>query len=167
MRRNPAELALGIDLGGTKILTAVATSDGEVLSRDYTETSAEKGYKAVIESIVASANRALVQAGISVGKLAAVGIGAAGLSSPEAGVLFTSPHLPGWHDVPLRDAIEKKLGKKTFLTNDANAAALGELYFGAARGARNFIYVTISTGIGGGIVIDGKIYAGALGTAGE
>lgn len=167
MRRNSAELALGVDLGGTKILTAVANSNGELLSRDYTETSAEKGYKVVIESIVASANRALVQAGKSVGELAAIGIGAAGLSNPETGVLFTSPNLPGWHDVPLRDAIEKKLSKKTFLTNDANAAALGELYFGVARGAHNFIYVTISTGIGGGIIINGKIYAGALGTAGE
>jgi glucokinase len=167
MRRNSAEVALGIDLGGTKILTAVANSNGELLSRDYTETSAEKGYKAVIESIVESANRALVQAGMSASELAAIGIGAAGLSNPETGVLFTSPNLPGWRDVPLRDAIEEKLGKKTFLTNDANAAALGELYFGAARGARNFIYVTISTGIGGGIIIDGKIYAGALGTAGE
>ena len=167
MRRNSAGLALGIDLGGTKILTAVATSNGELLSRDYTETSAEKGYKAVIELIVESANRALVQAGMSASELAAIGIGAAGLSNPEIGVLFTSPNLPGWHDVPLRDAIEEKMGKKTFLTNDANAAALGELYFGAARGARNFVYVTISTGIGGGIIIGGKIYAGALGTAGE
>jgi glucokinase len=67
----------------------------------------------------------------------------------------------------LRDILQERLGKKTFLTNDANAAALGEFYFGAARGVRNFIYITISTGIGGGIVIDGKIYTGAIGIAGE
>jgi glucokinase len=67
----------------------------------------------------------------------------------------------------LRDIIQDKLGKKAFLINDANAAALGEFYFGAARGIRNFIYITLSTGIGGGIVIDGKIYTGAIGTAGE
>ncbi|MFQ5874760.1 MAG: ROK family protein, partial [Dehalococcoidia bacterium] len=89
------------------------------------------------------------------------------LSDPETGVLFTSPNLPGWRGVPLRDIIEKRLGKKTFLINDANAAAIGELCFGGARGARNFLYITISTGIGGGVVIEGKIFTGAAGAAGE
>ena len=99
--------------------------------------------------------------------LSAIGLGAPGLSNPETGILFTSPNLPGWKDVPLRDIIEKEMGKKVFLINDANAAALGEMYFGAGRSARNFIYITISTGIGGGIIIDGKIYTGSSGTAGE
>jgi glucokinase len=164
-RREP--LTLGIDLGGTKILTAVANSKGKMLSRDHSITPAEKGHKAVIRSVLESVDHVLNQAHVTVSELEAIGIGAPGLSNPETGVLFTSPNLPGWKDVPLRDIIENELGKKTFLINDANAAALGELYFGAAKGARDFIYVTISTGIGGGIVIDGKIYTGALGTAGE
>jgi glucokinase len=160
-------LILGIDLGGTKILTAVTNSQGKMLSRDHSITPAKKGREAVIQSILDSAHRALEQADVAISELTAVSIGAPGLSNPETGVLFTSPNLPGWRDVPLRDIMQERLGKKTFLINDANAAALGEFYFGAARGARNFIYITLSTGIGGGIVIDGEIYSGAIGVAGE
>jgi len=160
-------LILGIDLGGTKILTAVTNSQGKMLSRDHSITPAPKGYEAVIQSILESAHRALEQANVAISELTAIGVGAPGLSNPETGILFTSPNLPGWWDVPLRDIMQERLGKKTFLINDANAAALGEFYFGAAQSARNFIYITLSTGIGGGIVIDGKIYSGAIGAAGE
>ncbi len=167
MCENADDLILGIDLGGTKILTAVANSQGEILSRDHSITPAKKGHEAVIQSILESAYRALEQADVAISALIAIGVGAPGISNPETGILFTSPNLPGWRDVPLRDIMQERLGKKTFLINDANAAALGELYFGAAQGARNFIYITISTGIGGGIIIDGKIYIGAIGAAGE
>ncbi len=167
MCENADDLILGVDLGGTKILTAVANSQGKMLSRDHSITPAKKGHEAVIQSILDSAHRVLAQANIAISALTAIGVGAPGISNPETGILFTSPNLPGWRGVPLRDIIQERLGKKTFLINDANAAALGELYFGAARGARNFIYITISTGIGGGIVIDGKIYGGAIGAAGE
>jgi len=167
MPRNPEPLSLGIDLGGTKILTAVATAQGRMLSRDHSVTPATKGQEAVVQSILESIGRALEQAGIAAPQLNAIGVGAPGLSNPETGILFTSPNLPGWRDVPLRDIIEKELGKKAFLINDANAAALGELYFGAAKGAHHFIYITISTGIGGGIIVDGEVYTGSIGTAGE
>ena len=167
MPRNPEPLSLGIDLGGTKILTAVATAQGRMLSRDHSVTPATKGQEAVVQSILESIGRALEQAGIATPQLSAIGVGAPGLSNPETGILFTSPNLPGWRDVPLRDIMEKELGKKAFLINDANAAALGELYFGAAKGAHHFIYITISTGIGGGIIIDGEVYTGSIGTAGE
>jgi len=160
-------LALGIDLGGTKILTAVANAEGKMLSRDHSITPATEGPPAVVRSILESVGRALDQANIVVADLTTIGIGAPGLSNPETGILFTSPNLPGWKDVRLRNIVEKELGKKAFLINDANAAAVGELYFGAGRGARNFIYITVSTGIGGGIIIDGKIYTGSIGTAGE
>jgi glucokinase len=164
---NADDLILGIDLGGTKILTAVTDSQGNMLSREHSITPASKGRETVIQSILDSAHSALKQAGIAISEIFAIGIGAPGISNPETGILFTSPNLPGWQDVPLRDIIQSRLGKKAFLINDANAAALGEFYFGAARGARNFIYITLSTGIGGGIVIDGKIYSGAIGAAGE
>ena len=167
MKENSEAFFLGIDLGGTKILTAIVDPAGNMLSRDHSVTPAAKGSDAVIQSILNSVNRALEQSALSPASLRAVGVGAPGLSNPETGVLFTSPNLPGWEDVPLREIIEESLGKKAYLINDANAAALGELYFGAARGARNFIYLTVSTGIGGGIVIDEKIYPGSRGTAGE
>jgi glucokinase len=167
MTKKPDALALGIDLGGTKILTAVANAEGKMLARDHSITPASEGPTAVIQSILESAGRALEQAQITATDLAAIGVGAPGLSNPETGILFTSPNLPDWKDVPLHDIIERELGKKAFLINDANAAALGELFFGAGRGAKDFIYVTLSTGIGGGIIIDGKIYTGSIGTAGE
>jgi len=160
-------LVLSVDLGGSKILTAVVNSKGNMLSRDHSVTPAAKGPEAVIQAILESIQRTLNQASISAAELEAICLGAPGLSNPETGVVFTSPHLPGWKDVPLRDIIRGKTGIKTILINDANAAAFGELCFGAAKGARNFIYITLSTGIGGGIIIDGRIYAGYLGTAGE
>jgi glucokinase len=167
MSENHGTLILGIDLGGTKILTAVANDKGKMLSRDHSITPANEGHQAVVRSILESVSRALDQAHIDAADLSAIGLGAPGLSDPETGILFTSPNLPGWEDVPLRDIVEKELGKKVFLINDANAAAVGELHFGAGRGARNFIYITVSTGIGGGIIIDGKIYTGSTGMAGE
>jgi len=167
MGENHDTLILGIDLGGTKILTAVVNAQGKMLSRDHSITPAKEGQEAVVKSILESTSRALGQAHIAAADLVAIGLGAPGLSNPETGILFTSPNLPGWKDVHLRDIIEKELGKKAFLINDANAAAIGELFFGAARGTRNFIYVTVSTGIGGGIIVDGKIYTGSIGMAGE
>lgn len=164
---NADDLILGVDLGGTKILTAVTNSQGKMLSRDHSITPAREGREAVIGSILEAVHRASEQACVAVSDLTAIGVGAPGLVNPDAGTVLTSPHLAGWRDVPLRDIMQERLGKKTFLINDANAAALGELCFGAARRARDFIYVTLSTGIGGGIVIDGKIYSGAIGTAGE
>jgi len=160
-------LILGVDLGGTKILTAVTDSEGKMLSRDHHITPAQKGHEAVIQSILESAHRVLEQANVAISELTAIGVGAPGLSNPETGILFTSPNLPGWRNVPLKDIMQERLGKRTFVINDANAAALGEFYFGAARGVRNFIYITLSTGIGGGIITDGKIYSGASGAAGE
>jgi len=161
------DLVLGIDLGGSKILTAVVGAQGRMLSSDRSHTPAVEGHEAVIDAILESAHRALEQAEVSASELLAVGAGAPGLVNPWTGIVATSPHLPGWRDVPLRDMIQDGLGKETFLINDANAAALGELRFGAARGVRSFVYITVSTGIGGGVVIDGEIYSGATGTAGE
>jgi len=167
MYESADDLILGVDLGGSKILTAVVRSGGEILSSDESATRATQGREIVIQSILDSAHSAVKEANYTIAEISAVGIGAPGISNPEAGILFTSPNLPGWRNVLLRDIIQNELDKKTFLINDANAAALGELYFGAAQGTHNFIYITLSTGIGGGIVINGKIYTGAIGTAGE
>ena len=160
-------LTLGIDLGGSKVLAAVVDPQGKMLSSHENVTPATSEREILIQSVVNSAHRALSQAGIGISEVCAIGVGAAGISNPEAGILFTSPNLPGLRNVLLRDIMQDRLGKKTFLINDADAAALGELYFGAARNIRNFIYITLSTGIGGGIIIDGKIYSGAIGIAGE
>lgn len=158
---------IGIDLGGSKILSAVIDSTGYIVASDYRPTQPEKGVKAVIENILRSARNASVKSRIPLEKMAAIGLGAPGISNPETGIIFRSPNLPDWHDVPLRDIVADRLQKRVFLINDANAAALGEMAYGAAKGCRNFLYITISTGIGGGIIINGKLYTGATGIAGE
>jgi glucokinase len=164
-KRDP--LTLGIDLGGTKILTSIVNPQGEMLSWVQTITPAAKEPEGVIEAMLASARRAFEEASIEMDMVTAVGVGAPGPVDLEVGILVTPPNLPGWKDVPLRDILQEKLKKQVFLINDASAAALGEYYFGAAKGVNHFIYVTISTGIGGGIVIDGKILNGYKGMAGE
>lgn len=167
MKKNARDLVLGIDLGGTKVLTGVVNSRGEVISCDRDITPVAEGQEAVVETIVESANRSIKVAGASTKNLVAAGIGIPGPSNPKTGILFTSPHLPGWCDVPIRSIMQDALGVNAFLINDANAAAVGELHCGAARGARNMIYITVSTGIGSGVIIDGEIYTGTSGTAGE
>jgi glucokinase len=167
MEKSSNDLALGIDLGGTKILTAVVNTKGEIISKDHSITPASRGKEAVLQSIQKSAERVIRHAGITLEDITAVGVGAPGPSNPDTGILFASPNLPGWSDVPLGDIIEKKLGVRSFIINDANAAAFGEFYFGAARSVCNFIYITISTGIGGGIFIEKKLYTGSVGTAAE
>jgi len=158
---------LGIDLGGTKILSAVVDEGGKLLARDHSVTPAEKGEKAVLKAIERSVARALEQAGMDVSETLAVGIGAPGPSNPNTGVLFRSPNLPGWKDVHVTDILEDMFRKQAFLVNDANAAALAEHRMGSGRGARNLIYITVSTGIGGGVIIDNRLYTGSIGTAGE
>ncbi len=164
--RLPA-VAVVADIGGTKVLAAVVAADGTVLGRTTLPTHAEGGPQAVIDHTVQALRQALEQAGRGSGEMAAIGIACAGLVDIERGVVVASPNLPGWARVPLRERIEAALRVRTFLANDANAAALGEHRFGAGRGANHLIFVTVSTGIGGGLVLGGKLYTGAWGTAGE
>lgn len=161
------DMVLSIDLGGTKILSAVIDTTGTMLARDHSVTPAAHGQEAVIEAIRASVERAVGQARVDLAKMRAVGIGAPGPSNPEKGILFTSPNLPGWRNVPIRDIVESLFHKRTFLINDANAAALAEHRFGAGRNTRNMIYITVSTGIGGGVIIDDRLMTGSIGTAAE
>lgn len=159
--------ALAVDLGGTKIIAAVVIPDGQVVSRNYCLTLATRGQKAVTERLMSAVNEVLVRAKLNNSELAGIGVAAAGILDAEKGVVTTSPNLPGWHNVPLRDIIAERLGLATFLVNDASAAALGEHRFGAGKGLKNMIYLTVSTGIGGGIIVDGRLYTGTDGCAGE
>lgn len=162
-----ARIAVGVDLGGTKIYTVVATAEGRVLGEDRCPTLAAEGPDAVIARLVASVRRALEQAGISTGQIAGVGISSPGPCDPVRGVVTDAPNLPGWREVPVTHLVGEALGVPALLENDANAACYGEYRFGAGRGLRHIVYVTLGTGIGGGIIIDSKVYEGASGAAGE
>jgi glucokinase len=160
-------LVIGIDLGGTKISTALVDGTGRIIAHDYRETLAAQGQDAVVARMLDAAGDVMARAGVKRSRVAAVGIGAPGPLDVGAGVVVAPPNLPGWDHVPLKQLIEDGLGITTFLENDANAAALGEHRFGAGGGVAHMIYVTVSTGIGGGLILDGKLYHGASGMAGE
>ncbi len=163
------QFIIGIDLGGTKISTALVDDNGAIRALDYREThaSAAEGPPPVIERMLDAARRVMADGKVKPTQVKAVGVGAPGPLDIEAGILISPPNLPGWSRVPLKALIEDGLGIPTFLENDANAAGLGEYRFGAGRGTRHMVYVTVSTGIGGGLILDGKLYHGSSGAAGE
>ena len=161
------KLILGVDLGGTKIATALATAQGEILARGRRPTPAQAGPDAVIKSICATIDKILSAKKLEPSQLLGIGIAAAGIIDSDKGKVVSSPNLPGWHEVPLGDAVEQRFGIPVYLGNDATLAALGEWRFGLKKGIANLIYITVSTGIGGGIIAGGKLYTGACGVAGE
>ncbi len=158
---------IGIDLGGTKIATALVDASGEILAHDRRKTLAREGRDAVVARILESARAVIGEGGVEPPQVTAVGIGAPGPIDLAAGVVVAPPNLPGWDRVPLKQLIESDLGITTFLENDANAAAVGEHRFGAGRGVDHMIYVVVGTGVGGGLILDGRLYHGASGMAGE
>jgi len=158
---------LAIDLGGTQIRAAIISNAGQVMAKERQLTLPGEGPQLVIKRILLTTDRLLSLGNIDSSQLDSISIAAAGAIDLDKGLVTSSPNLPGWHDVPLRDIVGEKYRVNTFLLNDANAAALGEQRFGAGRGVSNLIYLTVSTGIGGGIIIDGELYSGASGGAGE
>jgi glucokinase len=158
---------LAIDLGGTKIFAAIISNKGQVVAREYCLTLADEGPEAVINRIFSAIDHLLSQRNINPSQLDSISIAAAGAIDFDKGLVTSSPHLPGWHDVPLRDIVKEKYKVNTFLINEANAAALGEHYLGVGQGVDNLILLTVGTGIGGGIIINGRLYSGASGSAGE
>jgi len=161
------QVVVGIDLGGTKISTALVESSGRIMAHDYRPTQAAQGQQAVIARMLAAAQQVMAAGGVTPAQVAGVGIGAPGPLELETGLTLSPPNLPGWDRVPLRQIIQDGLDVPAFLENDANAAAMGEYYFGAGRGTRDMIYVTVSTGIGSGLILDGKLYYGTSFMAGE
>ena len=158
---------LGIDLGGTKSLAIVATPDGKILGSSYKETPASEGPEAVADVLIECAVEAAVSAGVRLSQIEAAGFAVAGIVDTRTGIVHVSPNLVGWNNVPVGSMMQKRLSMRCMLVNDANAGALGEMIYGAGVGVKDQMFITISTGIGGGIIIGGKLYTGASGAAGE
>jgi len=159
-------LVVGVDLGGTQIRTAVLRGP-TLLSRVSLMTGKTPSPDRIIPRTYTAIQEALGKAGTTIEQIAGIGISAPGPLDSKTGVIFTPPNLPGWDHVPLRDIFTEHFHIPIFVENDANAAGLGEHMFGAGRGINSLVYITISTGIGGGVIIDGKILEGVSGTAGE
>lgn len=169
MARSPLRrgYVLGIDIGGTKLAAGLVTLEGELVAQDRAPTLAQEGPSPVIGRMVDLCRRVLAQSGVDRREVLAGGVGCGGPLDPVAGVIMEPPNLPGWVDVPLVQRLEDALSMPAYLDNDANAAALGEHRFGAGRGVANMVYLTISTGVGGGVIMGGRLYQGQNGNAGE
>src|SRR5216684_2797600 len=159
-------LAIGVDLGGTNLRIAAVDSTGKVLEKITTSTQVARGRDQVIDEMCAAIQE-VVGKQKSAGELAGIGIGVPGIIEMQTGMLRESPNLPGWHNYPVRDEIQRRLKTTVVLENDANAAALGEKWLGAAAGVDDMCMCTLGTGVGGGVVMHGKIWHGMTGMAGE
>ena len=169
---NPSErYVVGVDLGGTNIVVGVMPEDGtrEIAVRSQ-PTRPETGADGVVDRIVTMIESAIADSIAETGarreQFAGVGIGSPGPLDRARGIVIVTPNL-GWRDFPLRDRVADRVGLPATLDNDANCATLGEWWCGAARGGRNVVGLTIDTGIGGGLILDGKLYHGASDVAGE
>jgi glucokinase len=158
---------IGVDLGGTNIVVgAVAAADGRTLAVRSQATRSELGAESIVSRIGEMVDEVRAETSIDARAFLGVGVGAPGPLDRAKGVVIFAPNL-GWRDMPLRDLVRQRTGLPTTLDNDANCATLGEWWCGAARGGRNVIGITIGTGIGGGMIIDGQLYHGASDVAGE
>ncbi len=159
--------AVGIDVGGTKIAAGVLDRSMNVLSVHVTKEHAGQLPAQVVDTIERAYWETLNQARIPPSDIAGIGLSFAGHTDGRRGVVLTSSNMPEWDQVPLRDIVAKRLDQHVLLDNDANLAAVAEHRYGAGRGAADLVYITFSTGVGMGILVNGKLYQGHTGTAGE
>ena len=159
--------AIGVDLGGHFIKLAVVDGIGKIQLQETAPTYADQGKDASIAQIVRSVKAFIAKSKMACDAPIGVGIGAPGLINVETGIVRFSPNLPGWSEVPLRQILEDATGLPVGLGNDANVVAMAENAFGAGKEFQDFVCATLGTGIGGAIVIGGKVITGADGTAGE
>jgi glucokinase len=161
-----SNFSVGVDLGGTNLRIAAVTSEGQLLEKITLGSKAAPTRDDVINRMCDAIQR-LSAKYKETGKFLGAGVGVPGIIDMSTGMLRKSANLPGWEDYPVRAEIERRLGARVILENDANVAALGEQWLGAARGVPNMAVVTLGTGIGGGIVLNGKIWHGMNGMSGE
>ena len=155
---------VGGDLGGTQFRIALADGEGRLLHRTAIRTEASQGLQAVLQRIKGSIRDTIA---LAPGMVAQIAVAAPGPLDPWKGIIYTPPNLPGWDEVPLKDVLEDAFGIPVSIGNDANLAALAEWRFGAARGSNHVVYMTVSTGVGGGVVDSGKLLLGYGGGAAE
>ena len=158
------KVVAGIDIGGTKIATALQTLDGERIASRRLPTEVSLGPHKILENILQVIASMLVETKAT---LIAIGIGCPGPIDIGHGLVLSPTNLPDWIDFPIVELVDKRFGVPIRLDNDANAAALGEYFYGAGRGFKDILYVTISTGIGGAIICNGQLHHGIRASAGE
>lgn len=165
-------LYIGVDLGGTNIKAGVVDASlagqaGGVLAKDSTETQADSGPRVVIQRVCQIVDAVRQKGSLSWEEIGGIGVGSPGTLDHKKGIIFYPPNLPGWHNVPLRDEVARSLPVGVIVENDANAAAWGEYWAGAGREVHSMVMLTLGTGIGGGIILEGKLVRGAHDSAAE
>ncbi len=158
---------LAVDLGGTRLRVAVTDEGFRLSGRQEEATALPEGPEGVVRQIGRMMDRSLLDSGVAHARIRSVAVGSPGPLDAKLGVIHGAPNLTGWTKVPLKRMLEGRLDLPVAVVNDANAAALAEHRLGAGRGTRDFVYLTISTGIGGGVIVNGRPLEGASGTAGE
>ncbi|MFH1784636.1 MAG: ROK family protein [bacterium] len=154
------KLAIGVDLGGTNIKAGIIDSDGNVIVKISRLTEAQRGGQVVLKNILSSISD-IISKNTQNKNIVSIGIGTPGLADNElGGVKGGAKNLPGWEGIPFKKDIEKKFNLPAVIDNDANMVTLGEFYCGAGKGVKNLVCLTLGTGIGGGIIFDGKIFRG-------
>lgn len=161
------DVVMGIDLGGTKILAAAVDDQGRILGQAKRKTKPETGVEGVVARIMETLDEAVTNAKLTRKDIGAMGVGAPGPVDTQTGVIATAPNLPGWSNVPLGELLQTQTGMPAAIANDVNVGALGEFTYGAGRGTSDMVSVFVGTGIGGGIILNGQLHAGARGAAGE
>jgi glucokinase len=159
--------ALALDIGGTKLAAGVVDDSGRVHSFLVAPSQADRGPKRGVERLFDLGREAAAESGVPWSDIGIVGIGCGGPLDRGRGVLVSPPHLPGWLDVPITALAQDAYDLPAVLENDGTAAAAGEYRYGAGAGSQNMVYLTISTGVGGGVVIGGDLYRGATGNGSE
>jgi glucokinase len=160
-------VVIGVDLGGTNLRTALVNHNGEIVDKVKEPTCASDGHARVVHKLIKNIKAQLNSAFRNGIKIAAVGVGAPGVIHADTGVVVKSPNFPDWNNLPLKKELEDALSLPVSIENDANAAALGEQWRGAGQGIASMILLTLGTGVGGGIILNGRIWPGADGMAGE
>jgi glucokinase len=158
---------VGVDLGGTNLRCALFDEANRMLARSQIPTAAWEGSSAVIGRIAESVTALILRAREEGKTVGAVGIGVPGPVDRKTGVVSSTPNMPGWENIPLSRIVSERVGARTIVENDANCAAWGEFVAGAGRGCRHMVMVTLGTGVGGAIILDGTLHTGRDGAAGE
>lgn len=157
---------VGVDLGGTNMQIGVVDPDYTLLSTAKRKTKPEEGFDEVLARMLSGIDEACQEAGVPIAQLGGIGVGAPGAVDPEEGIVLEAVNLR-WNDTPLAAILQKRLGLPTFLDNDVNVAVYGENRLGAGKKAENLLGVWLGTGVGGGLILNGKLYYGHFKTAGE
>ena len=161
------KVAIGVDIGGTNVRLGLVDERGKILFLESFSTGEFPGKQALLKALCSSAEILMAKARSNGYRVAGVGIGAPGPIDVERGLVYFFPNIPGWKNTPLKKILEKKLKLNVSVDNDANAMALGEYAFGAGRGCKNMIALTLGTGVGGGMVLNGRLFHGSTFSAAE